>query len=76
MLKSTVALYLHYYDIHDVLSNIFNDMTQDMVTISRSFILSKSKSISIRSVRKIQMESQYTGHCFWMMQLPLFFWKK
>ena len=26
------TFYLHYYDIHDVLSDIFNDMTQDMLT--------------------------------------------
>ena len=26
------TFYLHYYDIHDVLSDILNDMTQDMLT--------------------------------------------
>ena len=45
MLKSTVALfYLHYYDIHDVLSDIFNDMTQDMLTtVDHLFCLNQKK---------------------------------
>ena len=53
MLKSTVALfYLHYYDIHDVLSDIFNDMTQDMLTtVDHLFCLNQKLFLS-RSVRK------------------------
>ena len=45
MLKSTVALfYLHYYDIHDVLSDIFNDMTQDMLTtVDHLFCLNQKR---------------------------------
>ena len=39
------TFYLHYYDIHDVLSDIFDDMTQDMFNNCRSFILSKSKKL-------------------------------
>ncbi len=39
------TFYLHYYDIHDVLSDIFNDMNSGYVNNCRSFILSKSKKL-------------------------------
>ena len=57
---------LHYYDIHDVLSDIFNDMTQDMLTTSkgRSFILSKSKSCSYPFCPENTFDGNHnTGHC-------------
>lgn len=38
------TFYLHYYDIHDVLSDIFNDMTQDMLTtVDHLFCLNTKK---------------------------------
>lgn len=38
------TFYLHYYDIHDVLSDIFNDMTQDMLTtVDHLFCLNQKK---------------------------------
>ena len=38
------TFYLHYYDIHDVLSDIFNDMTQDMLTtVDHLFCLNPKK---------------------------------
>ena len=39
------TFYLHYYDIHDVLSDIFNDYDSGYVNNGRSFILSKSKKL-------------------------------
>ncbi len=70
------TFYLHYYDIHDVLSDIFNDMTQDMLTTVDHLFCLNQKSCSFPcSVRKYRWNHN-TGHCFWMMQLPLFFWKK
>ena len=39
------TFYLHYYDIHDVLSDIFNDMTQDMLTtVDHLFCLNQKSS--------------------------------
>ena len=53
------TFYLHYYDIYDVLSDIFNDMTQDMLaTVDHLFCLNQ-KSCSYPFCQKIQMESQY-----------------
>lgn len=69
------TFYLHYYDIYDVLSDIFNDMTQDMLTTVDHLFCLNQKAVPIRSVRKYRWNHN-TGHCFWMMQLPLFFWKK
>lgn len=38
------TFYLHYYDIYDVLSDIFNDMTQDMLTtVDHLFCLNQKK---------------------------------
>lgn len=68
------TFYLHYYDIHDVLSDIFNDMTQDMLTTVDHLFCLNQKAVPIRSVRKYRWNHNI-GHCFWMMQLPPFFWK-
>ena len=41
------TFYLHYYDIYDVLSDIFNDMTQDMLTtVDHLFCLTINEQIS------------------------------
>lgn len=53
------TFYLHYYDIHDVLSDIFNDMTQDMLTTVDHLFCLNQKSCSYPFCQKIQMESQY-----------------
>ena len=38
------TFYLHYYDIYDVLSDILNDMTQDMLTtVDHLFCLNQKK---------------------------------
>lgn len=38
------TFYLHYYDIYDILSDIFNDMTQDMLTtVDHLFCLNQKK---------------------------------
>ena len=55
------TFYLHYYDIHDVLSDIFNDMTQDMLTtvdvykrqVMKSGIESNVGDTAIRIAQKI-----------------------
>ena len=53
------TFYLHYYDIYDVLSDIFNDMTQDMLTTVDHLFCLNQKSCSYPFCQKIQMESQY-----------------
>ena len=53
------TFYLHYYDIHDVFSDIFNDMTQDMLTTVDHLFCLNQKSCSYPFCQKIQMESQY-----------------
>ena len=53
------TFYLHYYDIHDVLSDILNDMTQDMLTTVDHLFCLNQKSCSYPFCQKIQMESQY-----------------
>ena len=53
------TFYLHYYDIHDVLSDIFNDMTQNMLTTVDHLFCLNQKSCSYPFCQKIQMESQY-----------------
>lgn len=45
------TFYLHYYDIYDVLSDIFNDMTQDMLTTVDHLFCLNQKAVPIRSVR-------------------------
>ena len=39
------TFYLHYYDIHDVLTDIFDDMTQDMLTTVDHLFCPKSKKL-------------------------------
>ena len=53
------TFYLHYYDIHDVLTDIFDDMTQDMLTTVDHLFCPNKKSCSYPFCQKIQMESQY-----------------
>ena len=53
------TFYLHYYDIHDVLSDIFNDMTQDMLTTVDHLFCLNQKNCSYPFCQIIQMESQY-----------------
>ena len=53
------TFYLHYYDIYDVLSDILNDMTQDMLTTVDHLFCPNQKNCSYPFCQKIQMESQY-----------------
>lgn len=51
------TFYLHYYDIHDVLSDIFNDMTQDMLTTVDHLFCLNQKSCSYPFCQKIQKKA-------------------
>lgn len=53
------TFYLHYYDIHDVLADIFNDMAQDMPTAVEHLFCPNQKNCSYPFCQKIQMGSQY-----------------
>ena len=45
------TFYLHYYDIHDVLEDILNDITQDMKT-TVTFILPKPEKLFLSLLPK------------------------
>ena len=50
------TFYLHYYDTHDVLSDIFNDMTQDMLTtVDHLFCLNQKSCEQAEAVFYFQM---------------------
>lgn len=59
------TFYLHYYDIHDVLSDIFNDMTQDMLTtVDHLFCLNQKKlflSVLSENTDGITIQSTVSG---------------
>lgn len=51
------TFYLHYYDIYDVLSDIFNDMTQDMLTTVDHLFCLNQKNCSYPFCQKIQKKA-------------------
>ena len=53
------TFYLHYYDIHDVLEDILNDIAQDMKTTVEHLFCPNQKSCSYPFCQKIQMETKY-----------------
>ena len=69
------TFYLHYYDIHDVLEDILNDIAQDMKTTVEHYFAQTRKAVPIPSAKRF-IQKQNTALCFWMIQLLPFFWKK
>ena len=53
------TFYLHYYDIHDVLEDILNDIVQDMKTTVEHLFCPNQKNCSYPFCQKIQMETKY-----------------
>ena len=58
------TFYLHYYDIYDVLSDILNDMTQDMLTTVDHLFCLNQKSCSYPFCQK-------EGYVTWLMSHSL-----
>ena len=55
------TFYLHYYDIHDVLEDILNDIAQDLKTTVEHLFCPNQKSCSYPFCQKIQMETKYSS---------------
>ena len=70
------TFYLHYYDIHDVLADILNDMSSGYVNNGRTFILPKPEKLFLSVLPERFRWNHNTELCFWMTQLLPFFWKK
>ena len=75
MLKSTVALLSSLLRYDDVISDILNDMTQDMLTTVDHLFCPNQKTGSPTVLSENTDGITIQGIVFWMIQLPLFFWK-